>query len=81
MPKILYELIPRKCYIDIPGSDDNIKHVSDISIKVDSKRVITVPIYSIKDGNTVNKCNGCVVVGYILDSSHVNLTEYDMNNE
>ncbi|CAG2246542.1 MITA [Mytilus edulis] len=35
IPKKLYELIPRKCYVDIPGSDENIEKVSDIAIEGD----------------------------------------------
>ncbi|XP_076072052.1 stimulator of interferon genes protein-like [Mytilus galloprovincialis] len=35
IPKKLYELIPRKCYVDIPGSDENIEKVSDLAIEGD----------------------------------------------
>lgn len=60
MPLKLYELIPRKCYVDIPGKDHNIQHKTNITIQIDSERVINIPIYSIKDvedGNKVNNIN------------------------
>ncbi|CAC5412915.1 unnamed protein product [Mytilus coruscus] len=59
LPKKLYELIPRKCYVDIEGDDDNIHKVESITINVNragNKREIKVPIFSIKDGETVYYC-------------------------
>lgn len=52
LPHILYELIPRKCSVNIPGTDDNIKHETDLVF--DSTGDVTVQIYSIFDGKTVN---------------------------
>lgn len=57
MPMKLYELIPRKCYLDVTGTDDNIQLEAEIAIasKKDasvSKKPIKVKIYSIKDGQT-----------------------------
>ncbi|VDH91165.1 Hypothetical predicted protein [Mytilus galloprovincialis] len=59
IPKKLYELIPRKCYVDIPGSDENIEKVSDLAIEGDragNKRKIKLQIYSIKDGKKKYYC-------------------------
>lgn len=57
----LYELIPRKCYLDVTGTDDNIQLEAEIAIASKdvfvSNKHIKVMIYSIKDGQTVNQFN------------------------
>lgn len=53
----LYELIPRKCYVDIPEKDEKMKEESSIVIEHEHKisgikENITIKIYSIENKDT-----------------------------
>lgn len=54
MPKVLYELIPRKTFVEIHKTDDSIQ--LETTLRIDYKNQIEVHIYSIRDGNQIYYC-------------------------